>query len=448
MRFLIRPARLSQATLPLLLTAALLPFGWAQNAPQPAPQSTPDQKPTPPGPTLLPPKDNAHINELAHKLLAAAQRVNGLAGDGVKPWHLKIDYLMAAEASAPTQQSSGSSRRRGGGAGPGVGGVVPGQGGGDSAADKVGAGVGAVPVGARNDQTALQQMQHGTAEEWRSEQYRWSRMYTSIHPGWNGSEWRVNRVDRYQVKPKHEEFYRDALQNEVAEPVIHPLWQLAALTADAQLTLNRLEIEGQKLNCVALAGSLSVVQPEWLLPMMCFDTDLRLKIASSGSRTVQYDDFQPFEGRAVARTVRVILNGSLHSQMKVSLLEDFDPSAGENALKPATNAILQPYMLEPGDLKPQPVYETGVVIPLMGNHQPFRGALPVQILVRKDGSVKVLHVLAPGFDLQDITDAVYNAVSRWKYKPYLVDGSPTEIQYTVMYVVDGKPFVPSYERPA
>jgi hypothetical protein len=50
--------------------------------------------------------------------------------------------------------------------------------------------------------------------------------------------------------------------------------------------------------------------------------------------------------------------------------------------------------------------------------------------------------------MQDVTDAVDNAVSRWKYKPYLVDGSPIDVQYTVMYLIDGKPFVPSYGRTA
>jgi hypothetical protein len=39
-----------------------------------------------------------------------------------------------------------------------------------------------------------------------------------------------------------------------------------------------------------------------------------------------------------------------------------------------------------------------------------------------------------------------NTVGKWKYKPYLVDGVPVEAAYTVRYRVDGKPFVPSYER--
>jgi hypothetical protein len=45
-------------------------------------------------------------------------------------------------------------------------------------------------------------------------------------------------------------------------------------------------------------------------------------------------------------------------------------------------------------------------------------------------------------------DAIKNAISLWKYKPYIVDGQPVEVGYSVAYIVDGKPFVPSYNRPA
>jgi hypothetical protein len=29
----------------------------------------------------------------------------------------------------------------------------------------------------------------------------------------------------------------------------------------------------------------------------------------------------------------------------------------------------------------------------------------------------------------------------------MIDGQPIEVQYSVAYLVDGKPFVPSYQRP-
>jgi hypothetical protein len=76
---------------------------------------------------------------------------------------------------------------------------------------------------------------------------------------------------------------------------------------------------------------------------------------------------------------------------------------------------------------------------------PYRGVFNVPILIRKDGTVKIL----PGANInpQELKDALQSAVGKWKYKPYLVDGQPIEVQYSVAYNIDGKPFVPSYQRP-
>jgi hypothetical protein len=45
-----------------------------------------------------------------------------------------------------------------------------------------------------------------------------------------------------------------------------------------------------------------------------------------------------------------------------------------------------------------------------------------------------------------VKDAAEDAINHWKYRPYLVDGQPVEVGYTVYYNLD-KPFVPSYNRP-
>lgn len=389
----------------LLVAAALPALSAAQQAAVPASPQTQQ------GPALKPPSERQHLNELAHKLLAAAVKVNGPISQA-KPWHIKIDFDMYPLPETTNQASSGGGggRRRGGG--------------GQDAAGTV-------------------KMLHGTAEEWLAERYRWSRVYASDQPGWTGSEWRAGRTELYLLKPKHSDFVAEYLQKNVTLPVIDPLWQVAAMPPDSQLSFSRLEQDGERFNCVVLTQPVALVNPEWLMPTLCFDNDFRLRLAENSWRVVQYEDFHPFEGRSVARTVRVLANGEPVAVMKVAQLESFD--AAESTLKPAAGAVLQPYSLEPGDSKPESTYEMGVVIPLMDNHQPFRGVLPVHILVRKDGSVKVLNVQG-GMFMQDITDAVNNAVSRWKYKPYQIDGQPTDVQFTIMYVVDGKPFVPSYQR--
>ena len=46
-----------------------------------------------------------------------------------------------------------------------------------------------------------------------------------------------------------------------------------------------------------------------------------------------------------------------------------------------------------------------------------------------------------------LKDALEMAIEKWKYKPYLVDGEPVEVSIGVACPLDGKTFVPVYDRP-
>jgi hypothetical protein len=179
-------------------------------------------------------------------------------------------------------------------------------------------------------------------------------------------------------------------------------------------------------------------------PTYCFDPDFHLRIIMSGKTTIQFDDVQVFQGRAVARDVKVRIDGKLDTEMKVSLLE---PLADANAdhVKPGKDAVPQPYAIEPGLPRPESVYEVAAALPIQPGGMPYRGTFNVPIVIRKDGTVKILS--GAFFQSQDLKDAIESAIAKWKFKPYLIDGQPIEVQYNVGYVIDGKPFVPSYQRP-
>jgi hypothetical protein len=185
---------------------------------------------------------------------------------------------------------------------------------------------------------------------------------------------------------------------------------------------------------------------------MCFDGDSHLRLTVAGDTSVQFDDLQPFQGRTVARDVKVIQKGNLIAAMKVTLLEPLENASAE-LVRPAKNAIAQPYIIEPGFPAPEPVYQVGAHVPLRPDGTMYQGAAPVPVLIHKDGSVKVrVDEMGPGsismlLGWRDLKDALANAVGQWKYKPYIVDGQPVEVGLTVMYPIDGKPFVPAYDRP-
>ena len=419
MRSLIHPARLLQAALSLLLAAALLPFAAAQDAPPPAPKSTPDQKPLQPAPGLKAPADRERLNALAHKLLTAALKKNALDGDGMKPWHMKIGYtLVSSYKQWDRRLSAGGGRMvRGDG-------TLTASGGGSA------------------------DMLNGTVEEWHVGHYQWSRIYSSQTETWNGTLWRVSHIEHYELRPKNMDFAADLLNLRVARPVIDPMYLASIAPPEAMLAISRISPgDGQSFNCVSVTNP-NALGPNgaaaWIMPTMCFDNELRLRLVSSGDTAVQFMDFQSFQDKDVARTVRVLVNGQLNSEMKVTLLEDFDPATNGAFLKPPAKAVLQPYTIEDGDPPLVSVYEQGTTIPLLGDGTPFRGTVSVSAIVRKDGSVKALTPAAG--PLQPVQDAVCIAVGKWKYKPYLIDGQPVEVRVNIPYLIDGKPFVPSYQR--
>jgi hypothetical protein len=337
----------------------------------------------------LPPV-SAKINTLAHKLLLAGIKSNALAGTGLKPWHLKIDFQYL-EFGSPK------------------------------------------PV-------------NGTVEEWATSPDQWRRTFTG-GTGMNFTEWSVSRLEKYQSKPGHDPVDPHFTNLRVARPVIDPLYQAANIHPDYEMTIARVTPAGLALNCVSVVDPKRYApndNPDFLFPTYCFDQDIHLRLVISGKTTVEFDDVQIFQGRAVAHDVKVRIDGNLDTEMKVSILEPLS-DADQARIKPESDAVPQPYYLEPGSPKPESVYEVAAALPIQPGGMPFRGGFNVPIVIRKDGSVKILQG-APIWP-QELRDSLQSAISKWKYKPYTVDGQVVEVATTVTYVIDGKPFVPSYERP-
>ncbi|WP_058186074.1 thioredoxin family protein [Terracidiphilus gabretensis] len=346
----------------------------------------------------LPPV-SAKISSLAHRLLAAGLNANALGGDGLKPWHIKIDYTMQPG-------TTGSPK----------------------------------PVA-------------GTVEEWHTGLYQWRRDFTGSMAGANGSEWSVSKLERYETKNEQHYLGRRLITLRVARPVIDPLYQSVNIQPDYLMDASRVKLDPLVLTCISVVNAHQYVEetdPDWLFPTMCFDSDMHLRIVNSGDTAVQFDDIQPFQNRSVAHHVKVTERGATIAEMKVTLLEPWDGGATSDLMKPTQDAVLEPFKREPGMLMPVSTYEVAAHIPITAGQIEAHGSVAVRIFIQKDGGVKVDTALTNflSTDRRNLMDAVTNAVSQWKYKPYIVDGQPVETEYAVIYAIDGKPFVPSYNRPA
>lgn len=336
------------------------------------------------------PPVSAKLNALAHRVMQAGLQSNALTDEDPAPWHIKIDYQMRYRTSPK-------------------------------------------PVS-------------GSVEEWHTGPYQWRRTYTSSEPSLNGEEWSTSRTEQFLAKRGMDAYTHHFMTLRVTRPVLEPLYQAANIKPDYEMRVFRTTTAGVTLNCTAVVdGSRYADTPDYIFATTCFDTDIHLRLTVAGDTSVEFDDVQMFQKRAVARDVKVIQNSNLLAEMKVSVLEPL--ASGNSAdMLPPKDAIVEPYSVEAGFAVPEPVYQVAAALPLAPNGKPFMGRVPVPILIHKDGSVKVQRGEMNGI-YPVLADAMENAINRWKYKPYLVDGQPVEVAYGVVYPIDGKPFVPEYDRP-
>jgi hypothetical protein len=65
--------------------------------------------------------------------------------------------------------------------------------------------------------------------------------------------------------------------------------------------------------------------------------------------------------------------------------------------------------------------------------------VPVRIIIDKEGKVKHIHFLSA---FPDQADAISEALSRWKFKPYVRDGKPVEVETGIMFGRAPRPTTP------
>jgi hypothetical protein len=261
-------------------------------------------------------------------------------------------------------------------------------------------------------------------------------------------------VARYAKGVRHEEPDDYSLMFRIARPLLDPLFQIANIKPADQLVIRRVDASdmcvNMGVNCVSLSPNSAAERgkkPGWLVPTMCFDDHPHLRVNRSEETILELNDIQMFEGRAVARYVKISESGHLSAETKVNLLEGME-SLDDRILKPPRDAVFRPCVVERGWPKPVSVYEEGAHLPhirLRPDGMPILTALLVPVFIHKDGTETVPGGVSES-PLRETIEAIYGAVAKWRFQPYLVDGQPVDADYYVPYDIDWKPNVPPYQR--
>lgn len=107
-----------------------------------------------------------------------------------------------------------------------------------------------------------------------------------------------------------------------------------------------------------------------------------------------------------------------------------NPFAGRGAAPVVKPAPTGPVRISSTQMS-SPIYRTTPVYPPIAKATGTQGIVVLQATISKDGKIENLRVLSGPVMLQQ---AARDAVSQWRYKPFLLNGEPIEVETTVNVV--------------
>ncbi|HEV3037149.1 MAG TPA: energy transducer TonB [Candidatus Angelobacter sp.] len=123
-----------------------------------------------------------------------------------------------------------------------------------------------------------------------------------------------------------------------------------------------------------------------------------------------------------------LLEGMVRELDKMKFAVEADPAAGSGG--GAISVCLKDYA--------QPKNLIARVEPVLTEHQ--FNPVPVRIIIDKEGKVKHIHFISA---FADQSEAITQALQQWRFKPYLKDGKPTEVETGIMFGRDQLPVTPT-----
>jgi hypothetical protein len=276
-------------------------------------------------------------------------------------------------------------------------------------------------------------IESGNFEEWYSGPWTWHRVFTEKKQ--SASEWSTERTKQFKAKDSKLELTH--LDQQVARPLVDPVFQAVNYKPSVEMALQAGTFEGVVLDCVVAAGG---VNPDSLFPRLCFDVkDSTLRFVTTSTTMVTYSDFKPLGSRSVANKVEIKPYNRLGAAINITLLEPL--SASDQAqLAPAGNTVELPYAHQPSDAPLVPIKITECAYPMDARDAQEHGIVTIPIVVRKDGSVKSN---GPAMGPPHLAMAAGDCVGNYKFEPFKIDGQPVDVSDALLYDFENKAFSPS-----
>jgi TonB family protein len=307
------------------------------------------------------------------ELMLLAAKTNGLTGPDVQPWHLKATWQMLDEKGSIKDE--------------------------------------------------------GTYEEFWAGPTKFKRTYTgsAFTQTTYGTENGVLRSGARDFLP--EPFTQ--IRNEIVTPIV-----IAGMSIEYMSSGKEKVDQGRKtLLCAGFGNNTRSQSAQFVSPTYCFDTDVpSLRISMRWGEISQFvrNNLVSFQDRYLPGDLLGFRGTKLALKVHLETAEMFN-SINEEFFTPTPDAIsIQPKItLSPTVAQQQQLQQDEPVYPPIARAARVEGTVVLQVIIGKDGRVLSLKVISGPAMLQQAT---FDAVKKWVYKPYLLNGEPVEVNATINVV--------------
>ena len=267
----------------------------------------------------------------------------------------------------------------------------------------------------------------GTVEEWWASPKQYRRSYN--FPSYAGTML-MNGGERYVSDGPGSQPY---LADYLLQQVIHPMPSAAEIDL-AHLDLRKETFGKNDFDCVMLDQPIKNVAypPFGLFPTYCLDRDKdELRVSSEfGSQVVVMNRKGVFRGTEVALDLGLNESGKVAASAHVDSLQGRETPYTESQDMTGLKAVSPPTAkVEAGVIAGQILKKVAPVYPEAAKRRHASGTVLMRAIIGKEGHI---HFLQPkSFPDPDLVIAAIAAVRQWTYKPYLLNGVPTEVDTTV-----------------
>jgi TonB family protein len=170
----------------------------------------------------------------------------------------------------------------------------------------------------------------------------------------------------------------------------------------------------------------------------CFELDapyLRVE-SSGGGLLVVFNNIIKADGHYIAKQINVLNSGLAIVNLNVTALE-FPSHIEDSMFMPPPSAVAaQVFWGDPSVVAGKRIGGDDPPYPVNAKIDRIQGTVILSARINKAGTIDDLQVISGP---QALRKSSFDAVKTWKYKPYLLNGEPVEVetQITVIYTLGG-----------